>query len=89
MTVLLPSVDRVAASEEALATLPGYANHEPGTDEFAVLDPSTEERIATLPSYTPEYAIEQVGVADRGPGGPGRRPRRGIVPMSCTTRTRT
>lgn len=62
--LLTPSADRIAASDEALRSLPNFANHEPGENEFAVLDPSTEHRIATLPSYTPEYAIEQVAIAD-------------------------
>ena len=64
MSVLLPSPERLAASERALASLPGFSNHEPGTDEFAVLDPSTEQRIATLPSRSVDYALEQVGIAD-------------------------
>ena len=64
MTVLRASAERLAASTAALETLPGFANHEPSADEFAVLDPSTEQRIATLPSYSAEYAVEQVAIAD-------------------------
>lgn len=64
MTLLTPSAERIAASDAALASLPGFANHEPGSGEFAVLDPSTEERIATLPSLDPEHALEQLGIAD-------------------------
>ena len=64
MTVLTPSAERLAASDAALASLPGFARHEPGENEFAVLDPSTEQRIATLPSQSVEYAIEQVRIAD-------------------------
>ena len=64
MTLLTPSPERVSASDAALASLPGFANHEPGANEFAVLDPSTEARIATLPSYDPAYAVEQLGIAD-------------------------
>jgi len=64
MTLLTPSAERLAASNEALASLPNFANHEPGDAEFVVLDPSTEERIATLPSYSTDYAIEQVAIAD-------------------------
>ncbi|KAB1642545.1 NAD-dependent succinate-semialdehyde dehydrogenase [Gulosibacter chungangensis] len=56
--------DRLRASDEALASIPDFSNHEPGANEFAILDPSTEERIATLPSYSTEYAIEQLGIAD-------------------------
>lgn len=64
MTLLTPSSERITASDAALASLPGFANHEPGSNEFAVLDPSTEQRIATLPSYDPAHAIEQLGIAD-------------------------
>lgn len=64
MTLLSPSAERLAASDVAIASLPGFANHEPGANEFAVLDPSTEQRIVTLPSYSPDYAIEQVAIAD-------------------------
>ncbi|MGO3151783.1 MAG: NAD-dependent succinate-semialdehyde dehydrogenase [Galactobacter sp.] len=64
MSVITASADRLAASDAVLAGLPGFANHEPGADEFAVVDPSTEERIATLPSFDAEYALEQVGIAD-------------------------
>ncbi len=64
MTLLSPSAERLAASDAALASLPNFANHEPGANEFAVLDPSTEQRIATLPSYSTAYAIEQVTIAD-------------------------
>jgi len=64
MTLLTPSAERLTASDQALASLPGFANHEPGEGEFAVLDPSTEQRIATLPSYSTEFAIEQVAIAD-------------------------
>ena len=64
MTLLTPSAERIEASDAALASLPGFTNHEPGADEFAVLDPSTEERIATLPSRDAAYAVEQLGVAD-------------------------
>ncbi len=64
MSLLTPSAERLAASDEAIASLPNFANHEPGANEFAVLDPSTEQRIATLPSYSTDYALEQVGIAD-------------------------
>jgi len=64
MTLLTPSAERLAASDAALASLPGFANHEPGADEFAVLDPSTEQRIATLPSANAAFAIEQLAIAD-------------------------
>lgn len=70
MTTLTPSAEgissaeRMRASDAALASLPGYSNHEPGATEFAVLDPSTERRIATLPSFDGAYAIEQVAIAD-------------------------
>lgn len=64
MSVLLPSDERLAASDAALASLPGFADHAPGADEFAVLDPSTEQRIATLPNRSVEYALEQVAIAD-------------------------
>jgi len=64
MTLLSPSAERLAASDAAIASLPNFANHEPGANEFAVLDPSTEQRIATLPSYSTDYAIEQVAIAD-------------------------
>ncbi|UOQ56912.1 NAD-dependent succinate-semialdehyde dehydrogenase [Leucobacter allii] len=64
MTLLTPSAERTAASDAALASLPGFANHEPGAGEFAVLDPSTEERIATLPSFDAAAAVEQLGIAD-------------------------
>ncbi|MGJ0204111.1 NAD-dependent succinate-semialdehyde dehydrogenase [Leucobacter sp. gxy201] len=64
MSVLQPSDERLAASDAALASLPGFADHTPGADEFAVLDPSTEQRIATLPNRSVEYALEQVAIAD-------------------------
>src|SRR5690606_31360140 len=64
MSVLQPSDERLAASDAALASLPGFANHAPGADEFAVLDPSTEQPIATLPNRSVEYALEQVTIAD-------------------------
>ncbi|TKA90970.1 NAD-dependent succinate-semialdehyde dehydrogenase [Halopseudomonas bauzanensis] len=63
MSLPTPSAERLAASDDALRSLPGYSNHEPGEREFAVLDPSTEERIATLPSLSPEEAIAQVAIA--------------------------
>ncbi|MCO5784827.1 NAD-dependent succinate-semialdehyde dehydrogenase [Pseudomonas sp. G11-1] len=63
MSLPTPSAERLAASDDALRSLPGYSNHEPGAQEFAVLDPSTEERIATLPSFSPEEAIAQVAIA--------------------------
>src|SRR5690606_30814310 len=63
MSLPIPSAERLAASDEALRSLPGYSNHTPGANEFAVLDPSTEERIATLPSLTPEQAIDEVAIA--------------------------
>ncbi|HIZ49849.1 MAG TPA: NAD-dependent succinate-semialdehyde dehydrogenase [Candidatus Pseudomonas excrementavium] len=63
MSLPSPSAERLAASDQALRSLPGYSNHEPGANEFAVLDPSTEERIATLPSLSPEQAIEEVAIA--------------------------
>lgn len=63
MSLPTPSAERLAASDDALRSLPGYSNHEPGEKEFAVLDPSTEERIATLPSLSPEEAIAQVAIA--------------------------
>lgn len=64
MTPITASADRIAASDAALASLPGFTNHEPGTDELAVMDPSTEERIATLPSFDADHALEQVAIAD-------------------------
>ena len=64
MALLTPTAERLEASDAALASLPGFSNHEPGADEFAVLDPSTEQRIATLPSRDPAWAVEQLGVAD-------------------------
>lgn len=63
MSLPFPSAERLAASDQALRSLPGYSNHQPGANEFAVLDPSTEERIATLPSLSPEQAIEEVAIA--------------------------
>ena len=63
MSLPTPSAERLAASDDALRSLPGYSNHEPGAQEFAVLDPSTEERIATLPSLSPEEAIAEVAIA--------------------------
>lgn len=63
MSLPTPSAERLAASDDALRSLPGYSNHEPGEKEFAVLDPSTEERIATLPSLSPEEAIAEVAIA--------------------------
>ena len=63
MSLPTPSAKRLAASDDALRSLPGYSNHEPGAQEFAVLDPSTEERIATLPSLSPEEAIAEVAIA--------------------------
>ena len=63
MSLPFPSAEKLAASDEALRSLPGYSNHQPGANEFAVLDPSTEERIATLPSLSPEQAIEEVAIA--------------------------
>ena len=64
MSLPTPTAERQSASNEALRSLPGYANHEPGDNEFAVFDPSTEQRIATLPSMSPEEAVEQIGIAD-------------------------
>ncbi|MGO1538484.1 MAG: NAD-dependent succinate-semialdehyde dehydrogenase [Leucobacter sp.] len=64
MTMPTPSAGQLALANEALRSLPGFANHEPGENEFAVLNPSTEERIATLPSLTADDAIAAVGVAD-------------------------
>lgn len=63
MSLPFPSAEKLAASDQALRSLPGYSNHHPGANEFAVLDPSTEERIATLPSLSPEQAIEEVAIA--------------------------
>ena len=64
MSLPTPSADILAASDEALRSLPGFANHAAGADEFEVLDPSTEVRIATLPSLSAEQAITEVGIAD-------------------------
>ena len=64
MTMPTPTAEQTATTDRALASLPGFANHEPGANEFAVLDPSTEQRIATLPSFDTAYAIEQVAIAD-------------------------
>lgn len=64
MPILTPSNERLEASEEALRSLPDYANHAPKEGEFAVFDPSTEEQIATLPSQAVDYAFEQVRIAD-------------------------
>lgn len=64
MTMPTPTADQITASDAALASLPGFANHEPGANEFAVLDPSTEQRIATLPSFDVDYALQQVAIAD-------------------------
>jgi len=65
MQLPTPSPERLAASDEALKSLPGYSKHAPGDNEFAVLDPSTEERIATLPSMTPQEALTEVAIADQ------------------------
>ena len=62
--ILQPTPSQLADSTAALESLPAHANHDPADREFAVLDPSTEERIATLPSMTPAQAIEELGVAD-------------------------
>lgn len=64
MTILTPSQEVIQASDAAIRALPGYKNHEPGDNEIAVLDPSTEERIATIPSLTPEEALEELTIAD-------------------------
>lgn len=64
MTMPTPSAAQLALADEALRSLPGFANHEPGEREFAVLNPSTEERIATLPSLSADDAIAAVGIAD-------------------------
>lgn len=64
MSITTAATETVRASDDALATLPNYKNAEPGTNEFEILDPSTEERIAVLPSYDTHYALEQVGIAD-------------------------
>ena len=64
MTLLHPTAAQIEASDAALHSLPAYANREPGDAEFAVLDPSTEERIATLPSLTAEQALRELTVAD-------------------------
>ena len=65
MQLPTPSPERLAASDKALKSLPGYNKHAPGDNEFAVLDPSTEERIATLPSMTPQEALTEVAIADK------------------------
>lgn len=64
MSILSPSAERIASSDAAIASLSNLVNHEPGENEFAVLDPSTEQRIATLPSYTSAYAIDQLAIAE-------------------------
>ena len=64
MSLPTPTAEVLAASNEALKSLPGFATHDPGENEFEVLDPSTEARIATLPSLSPEQAIDEVGIAD-------------------------
>lgn len=64
MSIPTPTTAQIAASDAALASLPGFVNHEPRANEFAVLDPSTEQRIATLPDYDVDYAIGQVALAD-------------------------
>ncbi|MHA3723554.1 NAD-dependent succinate-semialdehyde dehydrogenase [Leucobacter sp. HY1910] len=63
-TIAQPTPSRLDASNAALASLPAHANHDPRDAEFAVLDPSTEQRIATLPSLTPAQAIEELTIAD-------------------------
>jgi succinate-semialdehyde dehydrogenase/glutarate-semialdehyde dehydrogenase len=65
MSIITAKPETVQASDEALRTLPGYKNEEPSSNEFEVLDPSTEERIAVLPSYDADYALEQVAIADK------------------------
>jgi succinate-semialdehyde dehydrogenase/glutarate-semialdehyde dehydrogenase len=50
MSLPTTTEEQLKASNEALKSLPCYTKHEPGTGEFAVLDSSTEERIATLPA---------------------------------------
>jgi succinate-semialdehyde dehydrogenase/glutarate-semialdehyde dehydrogenase len=65
MSLPTPSTEQLKASNEALESLPGYTKHEPGAGEFAVLDPSTEERIATLPDLSAADAISEVAIADQ------------------------
>lgn len=64
MSILTASEQNVAAADEALKSLPDYANRAPGDGEFEILDPSTEQRIAVLPSRDTDYALEQVRIAD-------------------------
>lgn len=63
MTTPIPSAERIYASEAALASIPGFTAREPTSSEFAVLDPSTAEHIATVKDCDANYAIEQVEIA--------------------------
>lgn len=63
MTTPNPSAERIQASEAALASIPGFTARKPSSSEFAVLDPSTEEHIATVTDCDANYAIEQVEIA--------------------------
>lgn len=49
------------AAARALST---FSTHDPGANEFEVLNPATEERIATLPSMSAADALEQLTIAD-------------------------
>lgn len=64
MSLLTPSQERLAASEQALKSLQGYSNNKPTDKEFSVFDPSTEQRIATLRNMTAQDAIAEVKTAD-------------------------
>ncbi|MDR5901582.1 NAD-dependent succinate-semialdehyde dehydrogenase [Halomonas icarae] len=64
MSLLAPSRERLAASEQALKSLQGYSNNKPTDTEFSVFDPSTEQRIATLRNMTAQEAIVEVKTAD-------------------------
>src|SRR5690625_3950447 len=53
-----PAVHRAAAD-----VLAGFSTHAPSASELDVLNPATQERIATLPSATPHEALAQVRIA--------------------------
>src|SRR5690625_7938837 len=52
-----------AEQTAAAGALAGFSTHAPSASELDVLNPATQERIATLPSATPHDALEQVRIA--------------------------
>lgn len=64
MSLPPPSRERLAASEKALKSLPGYNNNTPDDKEFSIFDPSTEQRIATLRNMTAQEALVELNTAD-------------------------